>query len=451
MPPVRSVNVERTPFRLPPGTVASGRKCLTDSRGCCPVAPVEGDGDCGTGSGAAREWELPETVYLTILSTVPAASPPHDGGSGAYAYSLLQARQIFSRVFPLRYMTAEEIGEDPWRVGASVEGSWYWSQNIEPNANATGEPPFNGLLQHVTGYPFGQLAWSGNRPGFDGSGTYACGTLRGYVSAAPGIFDGNWTPGEGFLNSGHFWTPGYFNHAFAAYTEPDDSWTFLQGTWDWISRFRGVFCSISTSPPGPPRPRRVSFRSAPLPGRLRLDYEEVSLPMYPREAVDRPWESGTVYLERPAEAGNWFAETRFWGVPARFVLLANRIPLNEVWQTVCFNGWGLAFQAGDIARLLPEDGSLSSSYPWYYIGNDAINLAGVAGSSPHAGFNAFAFMLSEPCMVQPGGAACGVDPLDVTFYLRYTVFYDMSNGINNQWPVQNSYGLVMRCRLREAW
>lgn len=450
MPPVRSVNVERTQVYLPPGTVASGRKCLTDSRGCCPADPVEGAGDCGTGYGWAREWEIPETVYLTIYSTIPAASPPRDNGAGEYAQSLLEARQIFSRVFPLRYMTAEEIGSDIWRINAGgLDGSWCWSQNMETYANE--EAPWNGIIEHVTGYPFGQLSWSGNRPGYDGSGSYACGALRGYISTAPRLFDGGITPFGGFLNSGHLWTPGYFNNTFAAYPEPDDSWTFLQGAWDWISKYRDTFCSINTAPPGPPRPRRVNFRAAPLPGRLRLDYEEVSLPpQYPREAWPRPWESGTVYLERPAGCGNWFAETQFWGAPARFVLMANKIPQNEFWQPFCFNEWGLSFQTGDIARQLPEDFS-PSGYPWYYIGTDGFNVAGGAGASLRSGANPWGFTLANPCQVKPIGATCSIDPLDMTFYLRYSVFYDVAYGISDQWPTQNALGLMMQCRLRESW
>lgn len=314
MPPVASVSVERTKYLLPPGTVASDRKCITDQTGCCVVRPpIGGFGDCGTGDGFAADWEVPETVYLTIHYTystqegIPSTFP--------YIRQLAQARRVFYSVIPLTY-----------RAG-------YWTWEMNPGGGS---------------WPFGQLAWTGNRGP-------SCGVLSGYICAAPRAAQEMWpaSPPSG-MGWGQYWPAG--GQTEAAYREPDGSWTFCISDTTSADRYRGLKCSISTAPPGPPRPRRVSFQSRPLSGVLRLDYQETPRPPYYKRTYwryrpalgrlvefdyPRPLQSGTVYLERSAECGNWSAETSLFGCPVRATVFGNMLPLDGDAMPYCVDSWGL--------------------------------------------------------------------------------------------------------------
>lgn len=472
MPPVTSVSVERTKYLLPPGTVASDRQCFTDQRGCCVDQHlVTGVGGCAIGDGVARDWELPETVHLTIRSAIPARSQPYDGGEGEYPRSLLLARQILSRVFPLTrtYLTR---ASHPWAIMPpgylnNLTEGWYWYWDL--NLSADSGLPMNGAnyaFGGITGYPFGWLAWRGNQGGPSGA---ECGRLKGRIDTGPVRY----SPGEGIGPfPGPAWWPGYYCGVSAAYREPDGNWTFVMGASDWIPKYRGITCTISAAPPGPAKPRRVSFRSRPLAGVLKLQFEEVTAPplytrqyyRYPGTTYDwpRPMEHGTVYLERPAEGGDWAGETTLWGRPSRFLFCGSHLPINVDFHPFCRDGWGLALQVGDLARIFTEEAPGGTGYPYCYYGPQTLCGGGGAGMLVDPGMSIGTSFDGSPCQNGSAGSppACTLDPLDAEFDLPLTITADAgvpprgitpyNSGINDQYPVSNSMPLLFRCRLTEG-
>lgn len=416
MPPVTSITVERQKWLLPPGTVASDRKCITDQTGCCvDHKPIGGVGDCGTGDGFAADWEIPETVYLTMryaYSMQPIFS------HFPYVQQLLRARRIFTSVIPLTYR--------------EVAGEGYWAWEMNPGGGV---------------WPFGQLAWTGNRGSI-------CGMMSGWICVAPRSFQETWLASPpSWMSAGSTWLADGFTEV--AYREPDGSWTFYISDRP-AGLYRGLKCSISTAPPGPPRPRRVSFQSRPLSGVLRLDYQETPRPPYYKRtywnyspalgrrvehSYPQPLQSGTVYLERSAECGDWSAETSLFGCPVKATVFANMLPLDGDAMPYCVDSWGLC--------LCPPTASWPIDWEIYQPDlttpgqppDPGISVLGVAGALVFPASDGVLWDLN-PCGhgmnrehipaaldgVPP--ARYSVDPLNASFSMPVMIYGDSSLGPN---------------------